>query len=471
MEMKFRVLTLFIMMSIGQLRVLPAAALPVPCDGCTMSLDGQFLEPVWSLSSYSPITNCTYVSGCGSVAAAAFGSYKLAWDSSNLWIAVSVSDTSASFLANTAAPWDGSGVEIFFDLHNAKAGFSNPNYTDAHTYQWCITYNSNAILQYRNPAGVTIAASSVVHAGGYDMEIQIPWTNLGLAGPPAAATTSGFDIAFDVYNQTTFNPANPTGNYRDHQVAAFNAQVNEFDELPVNWGDIQYSACLTPTNTSTPLPSGTDTPTSGPSPTLTRTVTPTATPGSPVATATTSVSLQIFDASSVLMQQVTGLSSDHLISSAILSPASFDPSQKPISIISGDWHAAYDGKDRQGNFLPDGAYLMDVESSQGASSVSVKLPFTVLAQTQTISAVLAPNPVLPGANFVILNWVASQSADIQIYDSTGGLVRNFEGQQRAPLRWDLKTASGHSVAAGVYFLVIRAFGQRDVKVLKLAILR
>ncbi len=270
--------------------------LPVPCtNGAPMTLDGKVLESSWGLAPWQSITDtmCNYATGCGATDTTASAQYNLVYTPSALWIAVNVSDPGVLY-ADTAAPWNGSGVEIFFDLNNTKGGFNGTDYNDANTYQWCITYNANSIIEYRNTTARTIQAASVATSGtGYTMEIEIPWANLGVSGPPAGGL-SGLDIGVDV--------SNAAGTARDHAIAAFNANVNPYDTNPALWGTVSYGACaptatsthtatasMTPSSTFSATASLTATPTRTNTPTLTSTFTssftPTATP-SPTNTGT-----------------------------------------------------------------------------------------------------------------------------------------------------------------------------------------
>jgi len=172
------------------------------------------------------------------------------------------------------------------------------------------------------------------------------------------------------------------------------------------------------------------------------------------------------------MNQISGLSSDHLIQSATLSPGTLDPLIQAMKINSGNWNFNYNGKDAQGNIIANGSYILEIDSSQGGSKVTLRYAFTVLDQPlPQLSAIVAPNPVGPEANFVIFNWTPSQPVEFQIYDSSGGLVRKFEAGFSSPLRWDLRTSSGHLISDGFYLVVVREPGQRSVKVLKLAVMR
>jgi hypothetical protein len=247
-----------------------------------MTLDGVFNETVWGEATpvAIPAASCNYGTGCGAVDLTASASYRTVWTPSGLWIGITVSDPGTLY-ADTAAPWNGSGVEIFFDLNNARGGYNagTGDYNDANTYQWAITYNSATVLEYRNATARTILAASKATAGvGYTMELEIPWANLGVSAPSAGAL-SGLDVAVDV--------ANTAGTARDHGIVAYNGSFNPFDQTPAQWGGVQYDACNSYTATNTPVVTATPTytKTATPLPTNTFTSVPTNT-FTPAATAT-----------------------------------------------------------------------------------------------------------------------------------------------------------------------------------------
>jgi hypothetical protein len=248
-------------------------AVPVPCNGVAMTRDGVLNETVYGEATPIPIlaTDCSYGTGCGSTDTSANAQVRVVWNSTGLWLGITVSDPGTLY-ANTGAPWNGTGVEIFLDVTGARAGYNTGtnNYVDPNTYQWAITYNSAAVVQYHNPATKTIlAASQVVPGVGYTMEVQIPWANLGVAAP-AVGSFSGLDVAVDV--------ADTAGTSREHTIVAYNGAFNAFDHAPAQWGYLQYQACNsytatntpvvspTPTYTYTPVVSATSTPTSVPTP-------------------------------------------------------------------------------------------------------------------------------------------------------------------------------------------------------------
>ena len=238
-----------------------------------MALDGVFNETVWGEATpvAIPAGNCSYGTGCGSVDLAASASFRTVWNANGLWIGVTVSDPGTLY-ADNAAPWNGSGVEIFLDLNNTRGGYNagTGDYNDANTYQWTITYNSAAIVEYHNATARTILAASKATPGtGYAMEIEIPWANLGVSAPSAGAV-SGLEVVVDV--------ADAAGTVRDHAIVAYNGSFNPFEQTPAEWGGVQYDACDSYTATNTPVYSATYTPTMSATFTRTLTVTPTLTP-------------------------------------------------------------------------------------------------------------------------------------------------------------------------------------------------
>ena len=244
-----------------------------------MTLDGVLNEPVWGETSYTTITDtdCNYGTGCGTTDTGASAQFKTAWNSGGLWIGVVVSDPGTLY-ANTAAPWNGSGVEIFLDVTDARAGYNagTGDYDDPNTYQFTVTYNASSIVEYHNATARTIMAASAVTPGtGYTMEIEIPWANLGLA-EATAGSLSGLDVAVDM--------ANASGTARDHEIAAYNAGYDPFDHSPAEWGAVVYQACNSFTATNTPVVTATPTFTISETPTITETPTLTPTLAAPGAT-------------------------------------------------------------------------------------------------------------------------------------------------------------------------------------------
>jgi hypothetical protein len=395
------------------------------CSSQNIALNAAFQESVWSQGSYLALSECSYVNNCGAHNPNASATFLCAWNSQGLWVSAKVLDAGPLY-ADAANPWNGSAVEAFLDLDDKKLSSTAQVFNDPHTYQWIITYDAAHLQQYGNPAGVTILVSSVMVPGnGYNMEIEIPWANLGLSGPPAGGV-SGFDLAVDV--------ANAAGNARDHQIAAFNAQNFDFYIYAPDWADMSYGSCA-------PL--------------------------------SYNNSLYIYDANSVLIESLALPASDHLLSSIALSSSSFNPNTGSLGLSSGDWSYAFGGKDSQGRFLENGSYVLEIDSSGGGgTSAQTRASFAVATQNaDNLNASLGPNPVLRGDGSANIRWSANGPVSLSIYSLAGSLVKRVENLGGSEWNWDLKSASSQEVSDGIYLIAIRPNNASMPSFLKLAILR
>src|SRR5689334_1757783 len=108
------------------------------------------------------------------------------WDNTNLYIGVKVLD--ASLNNDSANIWDDDAVEIFIDgNHNRGTTY------DSFDRQFIKGYNDSTLFASGNATGVQHAWAAV--AGGYSVELAIPWSNLGIS--PTNGMLVGFDIGND----------------------------------------------------------------------------------------------------------------------------------------------------------------------------------------------------------------------------------------------------------------------------------
>jgi hypothetical protein len=234
---------------------------PLPTDvschtGAAITVDGNLNEAVWAGLPWNNIssTQCNYYTLCGISNTAASARYKLVMNNTALYIGIEVSNTAAMY-PNAIDPWNGEGVEIFFDRYNHKPAL-NPGpdqYNDPAAYQWVIASDLSVKKQYRssvtaenNAPATRISAASVVTAGtGYVMEIAIPWANVGNADVPAADSLSGLNIAVNLSEQG-LNTADPPvlEIRREHAIASYNWNSNPYDRDPSLWGTLKYLTCV-----------------------------------------------------------------------------------------------------------------------------------------------------------------------------------------------------------------------------------
>ncbi|WP_221409718.1 sugar-binding protein [Pseudochryseolinea flava] len=135
-------------------------------------------------------------------------SFGVLWDNTNLYIGARVLD--ANLFSDSSDPWEDDAVEIYIDANNNKLG----SY-DGQDNQIIKNYNKSTVFTKVGISGLQHAWSSI--AGGYSIEMAIPWSQLGISSP-AAGTTIGFDIGYD---------DDDNGGSREHQ-AVWNGSVNNY---------------------------------------------------------------------------------------------------------------------------------------------------------------------------------------------------------------------------------------------------
>ncbi|GCE22163.1 hypothetical protein KDK_59630 [Dictyobacter kobayashii] len=164
---------------IQQANIANAATAPV--------IDGNATDAAWSSATSYPLKNAI---GTPSGFSA---SYQASWDNANLYFLIKVQDTSYSSHAD--------GLEIYIDPTHS----SGTHYT-AQDMQYVFSSDSTTVTQYNagqqgtNTAGIVLANGTL--AGGYEAEIKIPWSTLGVT--PKSGKIIGLDLAAK-QNTTTGN--------------------------------------------------------------------------------------------------------------------------------------------------------------------------------------------------------------------------------------------------------------------------
>lgn len=117
-----------------------------------------------------------------------FGTFKLMWDINNLYILVKITDD--TLINESTEPWKDDGIEIFIDGGNEKL-----NSYDANDRHYIFRWNDLNIYEYGNNTSINppnINFNQINTANGYQMEIKIPWLNIGVV--PYDSMVFGFDI-------------------------------------------------------------------------------------------------------------------------------------------------------------------------------------------------------------------------------------------------------------------------------------
>jgi fibronectin type 3 domain-containing protein len=188
----------------SQAAVLPAAAPQAQIandNGTAPVIDGN-VDSVWSnATSYSIGNIMNYGAGTVTSAADLSGSYQTMWDSTNLYLLVTVTDdVLMQYLTN---PWDGDSVEVYIDADNSKG-----TTYDSNDFQYEFPWNSTNMVETKHNATTGVVWAQTNITGGYRVELKIPWTTLTVT--PAANNLVGIDVHI--------NDADTTRGTRDSKV-------------------------------------------------------------------------------------------------------------------------------------------------------------------------------------------------------------------------------------------------------------
>lgn len=144
-------------------------------------IDGDFSETLWH--PVLPVANTSFGAPQNSAG------FDLLWTDDYLVLAVRVLDR--QLVAQTAASPHGDSVEVFLDAFNDKEAEFNVQHR-----QFRFSLDGSRWERGGRDGGVRSAVLLV--EGGYQLEVAIPWTNLGLQ--PSPEMVLGFDLAVNDRN-------------------------------------------------------------------------------------------------------------------------------------------------------------------------------------------------------------------------------------------------------------------------------
>ena len=111
-------------------------------------------------------------------------SFKVLWDSVYLYVGARVTDN--TYWSDSEFPWDDDAVEIYIDGNDNKA----TSY-DSNDRQFVCSFDKPVYEQRDRVTGIQ---RKIARTGkGFDMELAIPWENIGIG--PAVNSFIGFDIS------------------------------------------------------------------------------------------------------------------------------------------------------------------------------------------------------------------------------------------------------------------------------------
>ncbi|MFL5731475.1 MAG: sugar-binding protein, partial [Cytophagaceae bacterium] len=182
-----------------------------------ITVNGNLSEQGWNVSRQFSKTVYGAVNNT-----ATFG---VLWDNTNLYIGVKVLD--ANLYSDSPDWWEDDAVEVYIDA----------NYNRLTTYDGF----DNQIIKGYNKSGVStkLAINGLQHAwaataGGYTIELAVPWSQLGISAP-APGLNLGFDISYD---------DDDNGGSREGQ-AAWNGTVDNYQNTSA-FGKLTLNAGIAP---------------------------------------------------------------------------------------------------------------------------------------------------------------------------------------------------------------------------------
>lgn len=148
------------------------------------------------------------------------------WDAQNLYVLVEVLDD--VLITDSSNRWEDDSVEIYLDGNGSKG----TQYDGADDFQWVFGLTDGDIQVGARSLERTTGIQHKVQtfAGGYRMEIAIPWTTVGVT------PTAGANIGIDVHINDDDN-----GGDREGKLATF-ANIDDAWENPSSFGTATFSA-------------------------------------------------------------------------------------------------------------------------------------------------------------------------------------------------------------------------------------
>jgi hypothetical protein len=157
----------------------------IPQTSTAPSIDGS-VDSVWSSATANSIENL--ILGTISSGSDLSGTWKAMWDSTHFYYLVEITDDALT--NDSASSWDDDTIEIFVDADNSKG----TSYDGVNDFQYGFRYSDGTVHigtnSVNDSSGVNF--SLVATAGGYNLEVEIPWSTLGVT--PSAGALIGTDI-------------------------------------------------------------------------------------------------------------------------------------------------------------------------------------------------------------------------------------------------------------------------------------
>jgi hypothetical protein len=204
----------------------PPPSSQIPAATAAHTVDGVLNESDWNLST--PVAKTVLGTSNNTV------TYGSLWDNNYLYVGVKVLDANLNNDSG-ANVWDDDSVEVYVDPTNA----GGTTYT-ANDRQFVQGWNNATLFEAGgHTTGVQHAWTAI--AGGYTVELAIPWSNLGVM--PSTNMNIGFDVA---------NNDDDNAGARDSQ-AVWAGTINDYQD-PSGFGKATLTGTpiIPPTDTTPP---------------------------------------------------------------------------------------------------------------------------------------------------------------------------------------------------------------------------
>jgi hypothetical protein len=190
----------------------------------TAPVINQTIESAWSIAPVRNISNVVL----GSAPSGFGGKWRALYDNTNLYLLVEVND--ATRINDSGANWwNDDVIEVFIDGDNNKGA----TYDGLNDFQLGFRWNDPNVNVGGNSVTRTtgINFSEYATGTGYNLEVAIPWTTIGVT--PSIGLPIGLDVQVD---------DDDNGGDRDAQIASFATNTTAFSN-PSVFGTVYLTTC------------------------------------------------------------------------------------------------------------------------------------------------------------------------------------------------------------------------------------
>lgn len=225
---------------------LPACTSPAIGFTASAPVVDTTIDSIWNTVPSRSIDNLTLGARPGDYS----GKWRAIATADRLFLLVEVGDATKTNDSGTSW-WEDDVIEIFIDGNNSKG----TSYDGANDFQLGFRWNDASIQVGGNSVSRTtgITKSMYSTASGYNLEVSIPWTTIGVT--PAVGDRIGLDVSVD---------DDDNGGTRDSQMTSFATTPMGWSD-PSLFGSVYITSCSGNVSTSSSSAPSSSLPSSAPS--------------------------------------------------------------------------------------------------------------------------------------------------------------------------------------------------------------